>query len=213
MSENPYELIRSSRGAALEDGRAYHDIPGVEGPTYRKSSAARAVQIATAYTVDNKTGLDLGCSLGGVSFGLAAMGAIMHGYDIDESAIQIGQQHAINQQLPVLLSVAQLSDEDTVDSILIEGMYDFCIWLANWMWIATDAGHDYACNMLRKVSERIPVLFFETAQSGGSQAGNHGITSPDDVVALLQSHTDYKEITNLGPAVDGWMGRNVFLCQ
>jgi SAM-dependent methyltransferase len=213
MSENPYGVIRPARGAALEQGRAYHDIPGVDGPTHRKSSQKRGDQIASFINVHGKTGLDLGCSLGGVSFALAEHGAVMHGYDADESAIYLGQEHAKAHRLPVILSVADLTKEDVFDEVVIEDMYDFCIWLANWMWIATDAGYDYACRMLRMVSERIPVLVFETAQHGGSQAGNHGVNSPDDVVALLRSHTIYKEITNLGPSVDGWMGRSVFVCQ
>jgi hypothetical protein len=210
MSSNPYEVIRPSRGASLQEGKAYHDIPGVEGPSYRSGSAARSVQIATAVTVDKKTGLDLGCSVGGVSFGLATMGATMHGFDLDGSAVAVGQQHAINSGLPVILNTA---DASTVDAILIPGMYDFCVWLANWMWIATDGGYDYACNMLRKVSDVIPVLFFETAQASGSQAGNHGINSVQDVIDLVRSNTTYSSVVDLGESADGWHGRNLLKCS
>lgn len=213
MSENPYEVIQPARGAALEGGRAYHDIPGVSGPTYRKSSQKRGDQIAAAINVHGKTGLDLGCSLGGVSFALVEHGAVMHGYDADASAIYLGQDHAKAHRLPVLLSIADLTQEDVFDEIVIDDMYDFCIWLANWMWIATDAGYDYACKMLRMVSKRIPVLVFETAQSGGSQAGNHGIILPKDVIELLRANTVYTDFTDLGPTVDGWMGRNVIVCR
>lgn len=213
MSSNPYEVIKPSRGASLQEGKAYHDIPGVNGPSYRGGSAARASQISKHFTVDQKTGLDLGCSVGGVSFGLASMGATMHGFDHDFTAIEVGQQHAISSGLPVILNQADLTDEHTVDAILIPGMYDFCIWLANWMWIATDGGYEYACEMLNKVSKVIPVLFFETAQAGGSQAGNHGIVTSSDVINLIRSNTDYSQVEDLGPSADGWHGRNLFKCS
>lgn len=213
MSDNPYGVIVPKRSASLEPGRAYHDIPGVKGPTHRGGSAKRAEQINSVYNVDKKTGFDFGCSVGGVSFGLAQLGATMHGFDTDESSIQVGQQHAKESNASVILAYADLSDKATVDSILVPGMYDFGIWLANWMWIAADSGVDYAKKMLKQVSETVPVLFFETAQAGGSQAGNHGMNTPADVERLLRENTVYNKVQDLGPSADGWMARNTFMCS
>lgn len=203
-----YETIRPVVGGSLADGKAYHDIPGAEGPTYRNNSQARADQIAAAIDVDGKTGLDLGCSVGGVSFGLVKHRATMLGVDHDEAAIALANAHASGVSAEFIHG--DLADGQTWGDVLADD-YDFAIWLANWMWVAHAAGVPFARERLHDLSERIPTLVFETAQAGGSTAGTFGIATDDDVVALLRSHTTYTDIRCIGPVADGWHARSLFV--
>lgn len=207
-----YDTIRPAVGASLAAGKAYHDIPGVSGPTYRTSSQRRADQIAEHIDVDGRSGLDLGCSVGGVSFGLVALGASMYGYDHDSTAVAVANRHATEHDLDAWFTVADLADDDAWSSIL-EQRFDFAIWLANWMWVAKAAGIDTAKQRLADLCEAVPVLAFETAQgAGGSMAGTFGMVSDHDVVELLVS-AGYTDTTRVGPVVDGWHGRSLFIAR
>lgn len=206
-----YESIRKAVGGSIEDGKAYHDIPGKAGRTFRNDSQKRADQIAEHIDVNGKTGIDLGCSVGGVSFGLVAHGATMLGYDHDRTAIELANEHAEDHNLDATFHVADLADEQGWSKIVQPGP-DFVVWLANWMWIAKAAGVDAARNRLRQVSEHVGTLAFETAQgAGGSMAGTFGMRTNDDVADLLHGagFTDVHCV----PVVDGWHGRSLFIAR
>ena len=207
-----YDTIRPAVGASLENGRAYHDIPGVDGPTHRTGSQARADQIAAAIDVNGKSGVDLGCSVGGVSFGLVAHGASMFGFDHDDTAIEVANAHAATYDLDAFFTTVDLADRDGWAQVF-EYRYDFAVWLANWMWVARAAGEQVARTRLLDLSMRVPVLVFETAQAGGSMAGTFGMTTDDDVLRLLRESTVYTDIRRVGPVVDGWHSRSLFVAS
>lgn len=204
-----FENIRPAVGGSLTSGKAYHDIPGVDGPSFRGGSQARADQIAEHIDVWGKAGLDLGCSVGGVSIGLYNHGARMYGVDHDETAIAVASRVA---PLNTKFTVADLADPSEWETTTI-GPYDFAIWLANWMWLAKAAGENVARTRLHDLSTKIPTLAFETAQSGGSMAGTFGIETDNDVLNLLHDCTTYTDIQCVGPVADGWHGRSLFIAR
>lgn len=208
-----YDTIRPAVGGSLAAGKAYHDIPGVDGDTYRASSQARADQIVAAIgDVTGLSGVDLGCSVGGVSFGLVAHGASMFGFDHDATAIEVANTHAAEHDLDAFFTTVDLASRDGWDQVF-EYRYDFAVWLANWMWIAHAAGEAVARSRLFDLSTKVPVLVFETAQAGGSMAGTYGMTTDDDVIRLLRSSTAYTDIRGVGPVVDGWHQRSLFVAR
>lgn len=207
-----YDAIRPAVGGSLQPGKGYHDIPGVPGNTYRNGSQARADQIAEHIDVVGQTGLDLGCSLGGVSFGLVNHGATMYGFDLDATAIDIANEHSRDRELPAHFTVADLTSLAGWANVFDE-RYDFAVWLANWMWLAKSAGQWVARSLLHDLSVRVPVLAFETAQAGGSMAGNFGITTDDDVRQLLSESTTFTDIECIGPVADGWHARSLFIAR
>jgi SAM-dependent methyltransferase len=210
---NAYTDVRPIVGGSLQPGKAYHDIPGLEGPTYRSGSQQRADQIAAAIDVKGKRGIDLGCSVGGVSFGLATHGAYMTGIDYDTSSISVAEQVALERSATCAFGVADLT-EDHVWDWITAGQYDFAVWLSNWMWLARQAGHDVARRRLQQLSESVPVLVFETSQGpGDGMAGSPLVVGPEGVKTLLETSTAY---TTVEPAGKGpaWCGnRTVFVCR
>lgn len=207
-----YDTIRKAVGGSLADGVAYHDIPGVPGSTYRSSSQARADQIVEYIDVAGLFGVDLGCSVGGVSFGLVHHGATMFGFDHDDTAVSVANEHARRNDLDAYFVTVDLAS-DVGWSQVFEYRYDFAIWLANWMWVAKAAGEKVARSRLLDLSRRVPVLAFETAQAGGSMAGTFGIKTDEDVIELLEDCTTYTEIRRVGPVVDRWHSRSLFIAR
>lgn len=207
-----YESIRKAVGGSIEDGKAYHDIPGKPGRTFRNDSQKRADQIAEHIDVAGKTGIDLGCSVGGVSFGLVNHGAIMFGFDHDESAIALANKHAQDHSLNATFAPVDLANDALWTTLIVGSRADFAVWLANWMWIAKVVGVDKAKQRLAELCEAVPVLAFETAQgAGGSMAGTFGMRTNDDVANLLHGagFTDVHCV----PVVDGWHGRSLFIAR
>jgi SAM-dependent methyltransferase len=186
----------------------------LSGPNYRPGSQARADQIAAHIDVQGALGLDLGCSVGGVSFGLLEAGAdSMHGADLDATAIDLARRHADAYALPATFDVADLAD-DNQWLPLFDRSFDFVVWLANWMWVAKAAGMTTARDRLWELSRAVPVLAFETAQGhASSMAGTFGMRTDTDVVELLEANTIYTRIRCVGRVADSWHGRSLFIAE
>lgn len=208
-----YDVIRPIEGAALQAGKAYHDIPGIAGPSYRKGTEKRVDHFAKYIPTDG-VGLDLACSVGGLSIALAERGATMFGYDYDSSAIAIGNRVAKNRGLPVALKLTDMSTQEGWDVILEDAENcNFAIWMSNWMWIAKQAGPGLARRWLEDLSEVVPVLVFETAEGNGSMAGSAGLRNSADVKRMLSGNTAYTNFNCIGHPDAGWHPRNVFICS
>lgn len=205
---NEYARLRPHRGAALKDGFAYHDVPGLSGCVHRKGTMARVAQITAEVDVTGAKVLDLGCSVGGVSIALAQAGATwVLGVDWDETAVEFGNDTADLMGAPVALLCRDLADEQTWSEVLsLE--WDVVVWLANWMWVANAAGAEFAEQRIADLAATGATLVFETAEAGGSMAGNFGIQTATDVADLLYRN-GYNDITHLGDAADGWHHRHV----
>lgn len=212
-----YTQIRPVQGGSLQAGKAYHDIPGEAGDVYRPGSEQRAAHIAARIDVDGKSGIDIGCSVGGLSFALAALGASMTGVDYDASAIATATRVAWERDADVEFLCADLTADDTWEW-LTAGGWDFAVWLSQWMWLAKQAGFDVARGRLRQLSEAVPVLVFETAQGPtDGMAGSPDVVGAEGVRWLLESSTCYTSIEAVGCG-DAWLGqdspgRTVFACR
>lgn len=210
----PYDNIRVTEGASLAAGKAYHQIPGIEGPVYRGGTEKRIDHITEHFDVSGKRGLDLGCSVGGLSVALANKGASMIGHDYDASAVKVGNEIVEKLGADVQLKLTDMTTEEGWESVLTDAHdCDFAIWMSNWMWIAKQAGVKAAERRLLTLSEAVPVLVFETAEAEGSQAGSFGIRHPEDVAGLLTLHTKYTNIQSIGIPDAGWHPRTVFICS
>lgn len=206
--------IKPIAGGSLERGKAYHNIPGEEGKVHRDGTEKRVRHIVDHFDPTGLVGLDIGCSVGGITVGMAEAGAkFMWGVDYDLSALTVGQRVAKNRELPIDYICGDLSKEEAWDSVWEAGPYDFALWLSNWMWIAHQAGSEEARQLLKAVSEKVPVLIFETAQDGGSMAGSDGLATSEDVRQLLIDHTDYDIVEDIGTPNAGWHARSVFVCR
>lgn len=213
VSDVPFEILKpTGQGTAVVPGRSYHAIPGIDSPSDRGGTEKRVAQIAKALrNVSGVSIVDLGCSVGGVSIGLADRGAIVHGIDSDLNSIRVAEAAARQLSVPVTFECGDLTDDKVWRGVL-DGEYDVAVWLSNWMWVAKQAGREKGMSMLADLSQKVPTLIFETAtQRHSSMAGTGGVEDDSDVEKLLQATGWVPK--KLGPSADGWHSRTVFIAK
>lgn len=209
-----YAGVRTVEGGSLQAGKAYHDIPGERGAVYRTGSADRAAHIVGHVDVNGLSGVDIGCSVGGLSFALAAHGARMTGVDYDRSSIETARRVAERRGVDIEFVHADLASDATWHRITA-GQFDFAVWLSQWMWLNKQVGPERARLRLRQLSEAVPLLVFETAEGpDDGDAGTADVVGPEGVRRLLEESTAYASIVEIGQSPGDWLDRRtVFLCS
>jgi hypothetical protein len=202
-------------GSSKRRGVLYHELPfkDISFPTHRKKLSDRVKLILSNYDVLNKTGIDLGCSVGGFVFSLQLEGAKMVGYDHDSMAIEFARAIEGVKRTGAIF-VNQSITEDLLKDF--KGI-DFCIWFSQFMWLVKEIGAERSKYFLHELSRKINhVMFFETSIGDGG-AGNAiremGLTNISSVRNMLISNTCFTKIESIGCAMDGWGERPVFACS
>lgn len=163
---------------------------------YRKAKR-RVELVGKLYDCSGKQVLDLGCSGGLFSFGLAGSARHVTGIDGDANLI------ARNERLATEYGISNLSFRcATITPELVRGLdrYDAVLFLSVLHHIITDSrvypwssrksGMEYGLEVLRAISEKTGVLFFEIGQSD-------------------EAHEWAPKLPPMGPAPDEWIARNL----
>lgn len=195
-------------GSSVHDNWTYHDLPfGVPFKSHRHKTQKRVDQILAHYSVRGKQGLDLGCSVGGLTFRLQQAGANMLGVDYDQQSIDVANELEAEHQTGAAFLCIDILPHWVMGLTVDQ---DFVIFLDTWMWVAQAAGVDFAKNVLKIISHKVDMLFFSTSQ-GISMAKSH-IKCAAHVQELLEETTDYK-VEAIGTVIDGWYPRVMFKCS
>ena len=189
-------------GSSVEDGTLYHDLPGMSFLHHRPNTEARVKQILEYVPVKGKRVLDIGCSAGGISLGLAAAGGEVTGVDVDVQALKVAQLAASQLGLDV-----RFEEMDILKGEIEE--YDIIIWLSQWMWCVKEIDLWPAVDLLHTISRKGQTLIFESAADDGS-AGMVGL-SQEDVRAFLEYAAVQKTIVTV-PPIEGWYHRPLHVC-
>ena len=195
-------------GSSTKPGYLYHDIPFGKFKSHRKGSALKSKVIQSVYRVKEKRGLDIGCSVGGITFNLQLLGAKMVGIDYDGFSINFAKAVEEEEKTGAVFVFSKINLE--FFQSLDPGFYDFTIWFSQFMWAEKQYGLKIAEKMLQILSKKINVLFFQTSQNDGQAKGS--IKTAEDVYDLLRKNTNYS-ITDLGGVKDGKYSRNIFYCK
>lgn len=210
-------------GSNLQKGRAYHDIPipGYEDiPVHRGGNAARVdliLENLMTPQVESHSllGLDMGCSVGGISLGLAYrdIDCQMVGVDYDENATVLGNAVANEEDLPCDFLCMDLLGPEFASLVSRSG-FDFVVWFSNWMWVCKHGGRERALELLSFVSENVPLMFFDCSQGpDDGMAGEFSLgTGAEGTRQALLDHTAYETVEDLG-TTPGWRGRHMFRCS
>lgn len=199
-----------SAGSTTRPGWMYHDVPfEIDQTAHRKHTGKRAEAIKTAYDVEGKTGLDLGCSVGGVSFWLNKFGASMVGVERDPQAFLVAMALKAYYDIGDVMFI-----RDKVNHALKQAYkYDFVCYLSTFMWVLKNEGLEAARESLARIGEITDVLFFETSH-GDAMAGKAviaaGLNDKDKMDGLV------KECTGLTYSKDifvdkGWNNRRLVM--
>jgi serine/threonine protein kinase len=214
------EQIRRSVGGIMIDNKifhsdkwiTYHTLPFVEinhgGP--RHDLVHRTNLFKSVYDFRGKTGIDLGSAIGGITFSMQLTGATMTGVELNKQAHEIALETESCFKTGANFILADVNDF----SYNIQE-YDVCLWLANFMWIATQKGMNEAINCLERISNKCSNMFFETSLGDGGAGAimrKNKLTSIESITHLLTQHTPYKNIRRIG-TTKNWHQRPLwFLC-
>lgn len=190
----------------LAVGQAYHDLPfdDLELASWRKDVRGRAELIKAVGGVTGTRGIDLGCSIGGLTFALQLTGAKMTGVDFNKSDIQFAKSVEAEY---ITGAEFRLADVDSVIwQEMIPGDFRFALWLSQWMWYVRQVGVKRGCEALRQVSLCVECLWFEISIGDGF-AGNTmldlGLRSSADVEELLREWTVYDVVNVFEKDLEG----------
>jgi SAM-dependent methyltransferase len=198
-------------GAHIVDNYIYHGLPfnDLEINSHRAYSDIRVKKILAELPSSEIKGLDLGCSVGALSFDLQLSGKQMTGVDYDSQSINFAKKIEEYKQYGVIFLNTKI-DKNFVNSL---DKTDFVVWLSNWMWIAKNQGFDEAKKLLYEVSKRTNYLFFDTAQGGTDTIDSFHMDGSEGVYELLKQNTVFSVIKDLGESEEGYHKRNLFLCH
>jgi 2-polyprenyl-3-methyl-5-hydroxy-6-metoxy-1,4-benzoquinol methylase/tRNA A-37 threonylcarbamoyl transferase component Bud32 len=151
--------------AAVEPYQPIYNVRDV-GEDPRRSSDDRAEKIYEFFdnNVKNLRTLDIGCSLGYISFYLADRGAIAEGWDYNAKNIEVCRYAYEVTGIPVTFYVKEFN-LDAVEAIQ-PGQYDSVIILSLLHHITALYGVEYTQKMLKALLDRIPVMIVELALKG-----------------------------------------------
>jgi len=202
-----FDSVEPIVGGSKEAGRAYHAIPGESGLVHRSDTVARVDAIVSNVSLSGLTVFDVGCSVGGISIGLASAGAkFVWGVDYDASAVAVGNAVIEKRKLSAKLEAADLTDDKTWKRV--SSGHDVVVWLAHWMWMAKQIGFDRALDRLAGLD--CGTLIFETAQGlQDGEAGTARVTGANGVQRLLASAGWVSRPIYVSP----WFGRTMFACE
>lgn len=215
-------------GSSIHAGKAYHEVPFPELrlPVHRSNLKVRVNMMLSEfkkhnYNLNGTYGLDLGCSVGGLTFSMCKNGAKqVLGVDYDSQSTDVAK--LIEQRYNTGAKFLNIrADLDTLDEIIEKaanpktGRINFLMWYSNFMWILKQLKIDDAAAFMQKLTSKCDVMFFESSQ-GDCMAGpimkKYSLTSGKALHDFLVANTPFDKINNLGNANDGWANRDVFAC-
>ena len=193
-------------GANVYENTLYCGLPfeiGIELPAHRTFPQDRSEKILSTLPEEMKNGLDIGCSIGHMTFEVAKHDKNMVGIDYDTQSINFA--NIINNYKQ--FNIDFQNKEFNLEYALSLPQYDFIIWLDNFMWIAQAYGLEEAKKILMETSKKCKIMYFETSQGGGMSSYQF---TKDEVHNLLKENTQFDTIEDLGISNDGWWDRNLF---
>lgn len=192
------------------DNKTYQDLRdlGVDHPFHRPNTAKRVDTISHHLLgkTNMRRGIDIGCSVGGITTGLAAYGFDMVGVDCDFQSIMVAQAVSDRLGASAKFHVMDVCSRNFY-RLLETGNFDFALHLSVFMWIAKEKGMDVAVDHLKRVAQHVERVVFETAQHPEDGVAGDFYLSPTQIDALL---TDCGLISTSFNQDDGWANRTIF---
>ncbi len=201
-------------GSALKSGWLYHGyaLPEARHKAHRRNTIKRLAKLKKYLPLYKARVLDIGCSSGSISIGLALLGASkVIGLDYDTNAIKLAVAVAEKYEIKSCeFNASSLSEFDIPEVEII-------VWLSQWMWIVKQYGLDYAKDLLFEIPKQsgASIMAFESAANDGKAA--IAGTTQNDIKKFLELCTPYTLIKNTGPFADRWRSKDkermVFICS
>ncbi len=197
------DLLANLPGNILEyggsnDGKLYANYPWPpldKLPAHRQNTAERLAFLLDALGGDvaGKDVLDLGCSNGALSIGMALAGARgVIGCDWNSGDVELAKAAAARMGM----SPHPCFQQADVAGHIVIYRCDICLFLSVWKWIVRSRGIEAANAVLRDISEHADILLFE---SGITDSGIDLVPyKKADMEQILRDNTGYTKIEMVG---------------
>jgi SAM-dependent methyltransferase len=188
-------------GSATRTGWLYHDyaLPERHRNVHRSNTTARLEFLSRHRPIAGLSVLDIGCSTGGLSLGLAALGA-RHVVGIDHDGVAISVARAVAEKYG--LNQTEFLQGPLPGTPLPQA--DLILWLSQWMWSVKQHGLEAGKRLLFQLPAETgaSVMIFESAAEDG-KAAIAGCTQ-DDIARFLREWSPFTVVSDLGAFQDGW---------
>lgn len=194
-------------GSNTQEGKAYHTFDGADIHGQAGNVKQRVSLILNNYQPFSRKGIDLGCTIGGITLSLSQAGATMTGIDYDYQSIDVAKAYAdkFNQ-------IINYKTEDIDLKTIKEINQDFVVWLSQWQWFCKQHGFEAGLDALYELGKKDIVVFFETSLGDG-MAGNvmkANNMSEKKLVNILENC--FYKVKKIG-VDEFWRKRPVFMCR
>lgn len=203
---------RTYKGSSICDGWVYHTLPFEDLPKMQSHRGYtferwKHIQEKSGVNFENKTLIDLGCSVGAFSIFTTKAGAIVTGYDYDPDSLKVAQIISEEMDLSILFN------QSVIDINFLKKLprVDIILWLSQWMWFVKQHGLEEGKDALFEIGKHSNTLLFESAANDA--AAKIPGTTQETIAEWLEECTAYSQIIDIGTA-GGWHGnRHVFVCH
>jgi O-antigen chain-terminating methyltransferase len=182
--------------AKVEPYQPAYSVSGViDSP--RRDSKDRCVTIENAIKpVAGKRILDIGSSLGYVSFYMADRGAKVEGWEYNSANAEVARLIGDINGIDVGFKTKELNS-DTVKTIR-PGQFDAVSILSVFHHIIFYNGLEYTQNLVKELTERIPIVIVELAKKGEDKKLFWDKWQPDNELAIFDLVKDKVAIKKIG---------------
>lgn len=205
-------------GLTHEIGTGYHELPfpSLHVKTSRSDLQNRLNRLDSFLEIKGAYGIDIGCALGGLTFGLQQMGAHMVGIDRDVPSIAVA-----NECEDLFGTGASFVCDNFKEEIFPELVkayanpktttFDFAIWFSSFNWVAEALGAEKIKSLLQALSNNAEQLIADSAIGGkGAIAlSTLGIVSNETFVEFILKNSQYTKFELIGEDED-WYNRKVY---
>jgi len=202
-------------GSSVQTGWLYHNfaLPEYGFRSHRQNTDRRLALIRKHVPFAHSRVLDIGCSSGGMTLGMALLGASqVFGVDYDPTAIDVAK--AVAEKYDI--TNARFDAADFMTYTLPQ--VDTILWLSQWMWMVKQHGMEEGRRLLFEVPKNTQASFmaFESAAADKS-APIQGATQKT-IEEYLRAWSPFADVRNAGPFQDEWTlpgeeARNVYVCS
>jgi len=199
-------------------GTGYHELPFPElkFKTSRSDLDSRLQRIKEVQAIEGAYGVDIGCAIGGMTFGLQKLGAQMVGIDRDQPSINVASECEALFKTGANFECRSvdegvISELSTVYANPKTGRFDFAVWFSSFNWVAEALGREATAKVLQETSAVVDALIADSAIGGkGAPAlENIGVVSNEAFVSFILENSSYSNFEIVGKDLD-WYGREVY---
>tara|TARA_Y100001968_G_scaffold268912_1_gene259506 strand:+ start:3242 stop:3940 length:699 start_codon:yes stop_codon:yes gene_type:complete len=205
-------------GLTHDLNKGYHELPfeDLRFPVTRRDLSNRLKRLESINLLKGKYGLDIGCALGGMTFGLQQRGAYMVGIDRDKPSLDVARECESLYQTGASFELLDFN-KDSFYKLLnhfanpITKKFDFAIWFSSFNWVAKSLGEQQTKELIELISQNVTTLIADSAigGKGSSSLASIGIDSNNSFQEFVIKNSEYNNFTEIGTD-ESWYNRKVY---